>query len=264
MLTRTRTTPLHVVDVASGKVTDVDHDDYGDITHYRWAPDSRWLTYTKLNDARFSSIYVYSLPESKSYRLTNGMTDDNEPVFDPKGRYLYFTSNRDYNLTFSAFEFNYVYTDPTRVYAAVLAADGPALLLPQSDEEKASADRKRPPAAGAEKETEGEKKPADAKAAGEQGEHKPATPANVKIDVAGFEQRVRAIPGRVGQLPVTGGGRQGRAVPRRQRGRTSRWFQRCIAQALRHRRAEGRDGPRQRARLRPLGERREGHRAQRQ
>jgi tricorn protease len=189
---------LHILDVASSKITDVDRDDYGDITHYRWAPDSRWVTYTKLNDARFASIYVYSLPESKPYRLTSGMTDDNEPVFDPKGRYLYFTSNRDYNLTFSAFEFNYVYTDPTRVYAAVLAADGPALLLPQSDEEKTSADKNRPPAAGAEKESEGEKKPVDAKSAGEQGEHKPATPANVKIDVAGFEQRVRAIPGASG------------------------------------------------------------------
>jgi tricorn protease len=186
---------LQIVDVASGKITPVDKDDYGDITHYRWSPDSRWVAYTKLNDVRFSSIYVYSLPEAKSYRLTSGMTDDNEPVFDPKGRYLYFTSNRDFNLTFSAFEFNYVYTDPTRVYAAVLAADGPALLLPQSDEEKASADAKRPPAAEAEKESAGEKKPADTKAAGEQGERKPAAPANVKIDVAGFEQRVRAIPG---------------------------------------------------------------------
>ncbi len=31
------------------------------------------------------------------------MTNDAEPVFDPKGRYLYFLSNRDFNLTFSGF-----------------------------------------------------------------------------------------------------------------------------------------------------------------
>ncbi len=58
------------------------------------------------------------------------MTSDTEPVFDPKGRYLYFLSNRDFNLTFSAFEFNYLYTNPTRVYVGLLAADGPALFLP--------------------------------------------------------------------------------------------------------------------------------------
>jgi len=167
---------LRVVDVAGGKVTDVDKDVYGDITHYRWSPDSKWIAYTKLNEARFSSIYVYSLGDAKSYRLTSGTTDDTEPVFDPKGRYLYFTSNRDFNLTFSAWEFNYVYTDPERIYVGVLAADGPALFLPQSDEEKATA----PPAP--------------------EGGH-PARPAaetaapQVKIDPVGFESRVRAVPG---------------------------------------------------------------------
>ncbi len=177
---------LHIVDVATGAVTDVDRNDYGDINHYRWSPDSKWLAYTKLNGARFSSIYVYSLPDGKSYRLTSGMTDDNEPVFDPKGRYLYFTSNRDFNLTFSAWEFNYVYTDPTRVYVGILAEDGPALLLPQSDEEKTPS------------------------AAGTEGKHDEKTSAvNVKIDPAGFERRVRAIPGPSGTynslIPVANG-----------------------------------------------------------
>ena len=173
---------LHVADVAAGSSKQVDKDAYGVINHYRWAPDSKWLAYTKLNEARFSSIFVHSLADGRSHQLTSGRTNDSEPVFDPKGRYLYFTSNRDFNLTFSSWEFNYVYTDPTRVYVGVLAADGPALFLPQSDEEKASA----PPATPA-------------------SEEKPATPAPktpaavvVKIDPAGFENRVRAIPGASG------------------------------------------------------------------
>jgi tricorn protease len=192
---------LHVIDVASGKVTDVDKDDYGDITHYRWSPDSKWLTYTKNNEVRFAVIYVYSLPEARAYALTSGMTDDNEPVFDPKGRYLYFTSNRDFNLTFSAFEFNYVYTDPTRVYVAVLANDGPALFLPQSDEEKVSVDKERD---GKEKEkpVPAAKTAADATPAATTADDGPAKKSsgtlNVKIDVAGFEKRVRAIPGSSG------------------------------------------------------------------
>lgn len=176
-----RNMALHVADVASGRVTEIDRDRYGDIRHYRWSPDSKWIAYTKLNEARFSSIYVHSLADGRSHRLTSGMTDDSEPVFDPKGRYLYFTSNRDFNLTFSAWEFNYVYTDPTRVYVGVLAADGPALFLPQSDEEKAAA----PPAAAAEEKPAAETK----KAAG---------PVVVTIDPVGFENRVRAIPGSAG------------------------------------------------------------------
>jgi tricorn protease len=176
---------LHVIDVASGKVTDVDRGTFDDINSYSWSPDNKWIVYTKLNRARFHEIWLYSLPDGKTARLTSGMTDDDEPVFDPKGRYLYFTSNRDFNLTFSAFEFNYVYTDPTRVYVGVLAADGPALFLPQSDEEKATTPP--PPAATDEKTTD---KPKD--------EKKKSEPLTVKIDIAGFESRVRAIPGSSG------------------------------------------------------------------
>ncbi|HEX8618362.1 MAG TPA: PDZ domain-containing protein, partial [Thermoanaerobaculia bacterium] len=177
---------LHYVDVTSGRVTSVDKDDYGDITDYRWSPDSKWLTYTKDNEAQFSSIYVYSLAGGKIHRLTSGMTNDSNPVFDPKGRYLYFTSNRDFNLTFSAWEFNYVYTDPTRVYVGVLAEDGPALFLPQSDEEKAAA-----PAADAAAGTSAA--PAAAKPA-----EKKSSAVVVRIDPATFENRVRAIPGAPG------------------------------------------------------------------
>lgn len=173
---------LHVVDVASGKVSDIDKNAYGDITHYRWSPDSRWIAYTKTNANQFSSIYVYDVPGAKVHRLTSGRTDDNEPVFDPKGRYLYFTSNRDFNLTFSGWEFNYVYTDPERVYVGILANDGPALFLPQSDEEKAL----MPPAPEKKDDAKSEKKD-DAKPA-----------LVVKIDPLGFESRVRAIPGPAG------------------------------------------------------------------
>lgn len=176
---------LHVVDVGSGALTTVDRDEYGDLNHYRWSPDSRWITYTKLNEAQFGSIYVYSVPDKKSYRLTSGMTDDLEPVFDPKGRYLYFRSARDFNLTFSAWEFNYVYTDPTRVYVGILAADGPPLLLPQSDEEKAAAEK----AATADDPKGEEKKPE---------EKKSDAKVVVRIDPAGFENRVRTIPGSPG------------------------------------------------------------------
>ncbi len=179
---------VHVIDVASGKVTDVDRDEYGDITDYRWSPDSKWLTYTKNNEAQFTSVYVFSLADGKVSRLTSGRTNDANPVFDPKGRYLYFTSNRDFNLTFSAWEFNYVYTDPTRVYVGVLSADGPALFLPQSDEEKVTAPAPEEKDAKKDDAKKDDTKKDDAKKAA----------VVVKIDPAGFENRVRAIPGSPG------------------------------------------------------------------
>lgn len=215
---------LRFVEVSTGKTTDVDHGTRNDITSYNWAPDSRWLAYAKLGANQFSEIWVYSLASNKAQRLTGGMTSDTEPVFDPKGRYLYFLSNRDFNLTFSAFEFNYLYTNPTRVYVGLLAADGPALFLPTSDEERAKPSERpltlppnpaqQPPAQGAKPQPspQGNSAPAQPQpspqpdASGAQAatqtsnkseEPRSSTPAgvNVKIDFDGFENRVRAIPG---------------------------------------------------------------------
>ena len=117
------------------------------------------------------------------HRLTSEDTEEAQPVFDPKGRYLYFLSNRDFNLTFSDFEFSYVYTDPTRVYVGILQKDGPALFLPESDEEP-GADT----AATTSSEPNGN---------GKNGEKKDVSvaPVRVEIDVDGFENRIRAIPG---------------------------------------------------------------------
>jgi tricorn protease len=205
---------LRYVNVETGRTVDVDHSEHNDITDYTWAPDSRWLAYTKVGDNQFSEIWVYSLANSRAQKLTGGMTSDTEPVFDPKGRYLYFLSNRDFNLTFSGFEFNYLYTNPTRVYVGILAADGPALFLPGSDEERIKTKEQPlttppnpaqapPPAAAS-------PQPTPTPAAGPTPEQTPATaatgeakpgekaatpPVNVKIDFAGFENRVRAIPG---------------------------------------------------------------------
>ncbi|HZF07325.1 MAG TPA: PDZ domain-containing protein [Thermoanaerobaculia bacterium] len=204
---------LRFVDVESGHVVDADTSVYNDVVQYRWSPDSRHLAYVKGGNSQLTSIWIYSLEDGKARQLTDSASSAQEPVWDPQGRYLYFLSNRDFNLTFSGYEFQYVYTDPTRVYVGLLAKDGPALFLPQSDEEPVKEDTKgakggktepvQPPrladpanAANAADTADAEKKAkADDKAAAG-GEDKAAPKAvRVKIDFDGFERRVRALPG---------------------------------------------------------------------
>jgi tricorn protease len=215
---------LRYVNVASGQTTDVDKSAHGDITNYSWAPDSRWIAYTKQGDNQSSEIWVYSIPNKRTQKLTGGMTSDTEPVFDPKGRYLYFLSNRDMNLTFSGYEFNYLYTNPTRVYVGLLSADAPPLFLPTSDEERSKtkeqpltqppAPAQQPPPQGAKPQAspgaspspdaQASPSPAQAQASptpsmtdakGDEKKTNPPAVAPVKIDFAGFENRVRSIPG---------------------------------------------------------------------
>lgn len=125
---------LQYVEVASGKVTQVDHSTRNDITDYSWSPDSKFIAYVKNNEANVSNIWAYSLAGGKTVQLTSSDTQDANPVFDPKGRYLYFISNRDFDLNFSDRDDDTVYMDSGRVYAGLVSPDVPAIHRPKSDE----------------------------------------------------------------------------------------------------------------------------------
>ncbi len=127
---------LRIVDVANGSQREVDQSTFDDLTDYVWSPDSNWLAYAKANAAGLSQVWLYSLRDGKTDAVTEATSNAFNPAFDPKGRWLYFLSNRDYNLTFSAFEQNYLYTNATRPYALTLSGSGPAVYPLPSDEVK--------------------------------------------------------------------------------------------------------------------------------
>ncbi len=167
---------LRAVDVADGKIRDLDKSTENDLNQYAWSPDSRFVAYTKVVRNLQATIWIYSFDEGKARQLTSEGSSAFGPAWDPKGRYLYFTANRDFNLTGSGFEQAFLYTDPTRVYVGLLAKDSPALFTEKSDEEEteSSDDKAKGPTAG----------------------------VKVKIDFEGFEGRVRALPGASGDYRV--------------------------------------------------------------
>ncbi|WP_086929632.1 S41 family peptidase [Agarilytica rhodophyticola] len=104
----------------NGKAVEVDRGRYGDIEEYQFSADGRYLGYVKQAQNGLAQIWLYDSKSNSTRKLSDNQTSDFSPVFDPKGRYLYFLSNRDYNLNFSSYEFNYLYHDATRIYAAPL------------------------------------------------------------------------------------------------------------------------------------------------
>lgn len=164
---------LRIADLAGGAQRDVDRGEYDDLTDYVWSPDSNWLAYAKVNAAGLSQIWLYSLADASTGAATEPTSSAFNPAFDPKGRWLYFLSNRDFNLTFSAFEQSYLYTNATRPYALALAAGGAALYPLPSDEAK--------PAATAPAERPAKDKPAA------------AAPAAVVVERSGMAARTVAL-----------------------------------------------------------------------
>ncbi|MEZ0471142.1 S41 family peptidase [Luteimonas salinilitoris] len=117
---------LFIVDVATGLVREVDRDDFADITDHAWSPDGRWLAYTRRNAARLDQVWLYSIEDGSRHAVTEPASSAFSPAFDPTGRWLYVLSKRDFRLTMSAYEENFVPTAATRVYAIGLTDDAPA------------------------------------------------------------------------------------------------------------------------------------------
>ncbi|MBV9182744.1 MAG: PD40 domain-containing protein, partial [Acidobacteria bacterium] len=192
-------------DKSTPKLIDTDYYDGASFTQ-NWAPDSKWIVYTKQLPNYLHAVYVYSLEQGKAYQITDGMSDALHPVFDKNGKYLYFMASTDTGLAGIGFDMSGDARPVTRsLYVLVLAKDLASPLAPESDEEKVKEEVKaekqeqsRPSgknssAADARKPEEKDKKDKDKddKKEDQKQEQKPVV---VKLDMADIDQRILALP----------------------------------------------------------------------
>ena len=154
-----------------------------------WSPDSCWIAYAKMLKSWMRAVFVYSVDDSKSHQVTDGLSDARYPVFDAGGKYLYFTASTNIGPTNSGLDMSAYPLLPTRsVYVTVLKKTDPSPLAPQSDEEKGTEEKPADPEKKAD--TTPAAKPAAA-------DDKPAAkkePPKVVIDIDGISQRILALP----------------------------------------------------------------------
>lgn len=159
---------LWLVEVEGGAARRIDTDTYADPGRpfdAVWAPDSRWVAYSKSLDSHLRAIFAYSLESGETFRLTDGLSDAISPAFDAGGRYLYFLASTDYGPQSGWLEMSSLDHPTTRaIYLAVLRADDPSPLLPESGDEAVS---QYPPAQD--------------------------TSTAVRIDLEGIDQRILAL-----------------------------------------------------------------------
>lgn len=176
---------LWYIDLKDKKPVRIDQDKVNPIMDYHWSPDGKWISYSKSNASGLSQIYIFSLADHKSVKVSTGMYSDNDPIFGPEGKYLFFVSARHENTTFSETEFNIATQKMDGIYMVTLQKDEKSPFAPVSDEGTPDAKKKSATEAS----------------------WKPGNSAPVKIDFDGLMERVVSLPipsGDYGNIQVTG------------------------------------------------------------
>ena len=141
-----------------------------------WSPDGKWIAYTKRLETHLHAVHLYELASGGRHQVTDGMSDATHPCFSRDGKYLYFAASANYGLNTGWLDMSsYERLSTSSLYLAVLSADEPSPLAPESDEEKG-------PEEQAEKKEENEQKNDEIKR------------IEVRVDLEGLDQRILALP----------------------------------------------------------------------
>src|SRR5258706_5281296 len=149
-----------------------------------WSPDNKWIAYSKGTENLNNAIYLYSIENKKLHKATSAYYNDANPVFEPTGKYLFFTTDRSFNPSYSNFDNTWIYPNSTQLAVATLDPSTPALLYAKNDEIKldtASANKDKAPADTTKKAI------------------KPPTASN-KVDPETLERRLEILPVPAGNL----------------------------------------------------------------
>lgn len=141
---------INIVDVATKQVSTILQDPRSEIRDVAVSPDSKWLAYSRMAENTYNVIYVYNLDQKKEYPVTDKWYESYSPAFSTDGKYLVFTSARDFNPTYGSLEWNHTYNNMGGVYLAILSKDTPSpfmekdavVSLPKKDEPAKKDDKK--------------------------------------------------------------------------------------------------------------------------
>ncbi|WP_074406933.1 MULTISPECIES: S41 family peptidase [Aquimarina] len=175
---------LYILDIASKKITKIANDEYYFPGAFRnlfgdWSSDSNWIVYSKIIDSNFEQVFLYSIKDSKSYPVSDGLSNASNPVFDPGGKYLYFFASTDAGPVVNWFDqSNQDMSLTNSIYLATLKKDIISPFAKESDEEKPKKDEKE--------ESTKDKKDS------EKEKNNPKEP--LQIDIDGIQNRIIDLP----------------------------------------------------------------------
>ncbi len=189
MVFSTKDLEIYIVNMKTGKLRLIDKNKYlkndefsWEMSDYAWSPDSKWIAFSKTSFNRNNVIYLYNVETGLKKAITTDFFDNYNPTFSPDGKYLYFLSNRNYEILVDYLEDNHVLQNPTKIMVVQLRAGEKPPFYQRSLREKLR---------------EGEKP---------KKEKKTEEKREVRIDLQGIEERVFEVPVKPGNYFFLGAG----------------------------------------------------------
>lgn len=161
---------LMLTEVLSGNTQMIAESDFSRLGDFSWSPDSRWIAFTDGMPNEMDVIKVANIETNTIETVTEKWYDSGYPEFSADGKYLLFSSQRDFSPVYSRTEWNHAYINTYRVYMATLTKDIPSPFAPENKDVEPI-----------------EEKP-------EEKELEKAENIDISIDFDGIERRIIALP----------------------------------------------------------------------
>lgn len=120
---------INLLDVATKQVSELSKSPLGEARDVSFSPDNNWLAYSRVSENNYSIIYLYDIAGKREHAVTDKWYDSGSPAFSSDGKYLLFSSDRDFNPTYGQLEWNHVYNNMGGIYLALLSKDTPSPFL---------------------------------------------------------------------------------------------------------------------------------------
>ncbi len=164
---------VRIVDLKTGKGTEIERSSHQRIAGMSWSPDGRWLAYAIYTSSSTASIHLYDTQRKKIHEITRPDFVDFSPSFDAEGKYLCFLSHRVYDPVYDNQYFDLGFPRGVQPCLIPLAADTPS------------------PFSAAARAPQG---PAGVSSGKKPTKGKDAKSEAVRIDLTGIQDRVVAFP----------------------------------------------------------------------
>ena len=153
---------------------------------FSWSPDGKFIAYGFAFSPEKSAIEIYDVEKNHTHRVTNPILVDEQPCFDPEGKYLYFLSKRVFNPVYDDVHFDLNFPRATKPYLITLQKElpSPFLVEPKLSSKSSFSEN------GIEN--------------GNPTKEKPQTPVEVKIDFEGITERTVEFPVSEGRYVAIG------------------------------------------------------------